>query len=284
MIGTLNGVCCSTAVALVLALRVLGPSAQAAPLPPGEVAGFDLDRPLARWALPALLREVSGLAFASAGRVLAHSDERGDIVEIDYRRGTVVRRWQMGRPVIRGDFEGIELVGEDVTLMTSDGRLFTGRIPEAGNVITPVTVRDTALGRRCELEGLARAFDGSWLLGCKAPGKRSREYGFRVFGWSESTASLSGAGLSVRLGTVGRPLHPTAVVQPGMESMVVLFGPEHAIGEFGVGGSLRSLHALDSRRHPQPEGLAITADGALLIADEARGPRGGTLTVYGRAR
>jgi len=61
--------------------------------------------PLARWELPEPLKEISGLAIDAKGRLLAHGDSRGQIVEVDYRRGTVPSEFTLGTPVAHGDFD-----------------------------------------------------------------------------------------------------------------------------------------------------------------------------------
>lgn len=251
------------------------------------ITGFDLTTPVARWELPRRLREVSGLAAGGPGRVLAHSDEAGVIVELDYHRGKVLRELRMGSPTITGDFEGIALVGHRVTLMTSDGRLFSGDLPSAGAVIEPVDVQTTGLGRRCELEGLAVDGNGDLLLPCQTPRVRSHDLTDRltVWAWSPSRTMLDPQPrLAVPLDRRTGALHPSAVVRTPAGTILLLFGRERAIGEFAANGTTLALWSFDARTHPQPEGLAITADGMLLIADEARGStRHGTLTVYRHA-
>jgi hypothetical protein len=75
---------------------------------------------------------------------------------------------------------------------------------------------------------------------------------------------------------------PSAIDRTGSGTFIVLFGSTPAIGEFGPGGQTRSLVALDRRAHPQPEGIALTPDDRLIIADEGAGIAGrGRLTVYG---
>lgn len=251
---------------------------------PAIIAGADISTPTARWALPDALQEISGLAVSDARRVLSHNDELGIVFEIDYGSGRVTRRWTLGSPRIDDDFEGIELVGRRVTLMSSDGRLLSGDIPREGSVIAPLTITDTGLGRRCELEGLAVGRDGAWLLPCKAP-SRGRRDGFTIFVRPSADDGQADGEIMVRV-QGRRPLHPSAVVETPSGTLVVLFGPERAIGEFSAAGAPIALLALDARRHPQPEGLALAEDGTLLIADEGLrgGGRAGTLTTYGPAR
>lgn len=88
-----------------------------------------------------------------------------------------------------------------------------------------------------------------------------------------------------RLKAQRQPPHPSAVVETPSGTLVVLFGPERAIGEFSADGTPIALLGLDARRHPRAEGLALAEDGTLLIADEGlRGTRVGTLTAYTPAR
>jgi hypothetical protein len=250
------------------------------------VAGFDLSTPAARWELPRILNEVSGLAAAGPGVVLAHGDEDGTIVEFDYRRGKRLRILTLGRPVVTGDFEGIEIVGRRVSLMTSDGRVFSGDVPASATVIEPVSVGDTGLGRFCELEGLAADGDGGFLLPCKTPRTREPVAQLSLWRWSPSGgAAQAPLRLAVPGGAPGGRMHPSAIARSASGSLVLLFGQERAIGEFSPSGAPISVWGFDARRHPQPEGLAITADGWLLVADEADGPaKRGTITVYGHAK
>lgn len=249
---------------------------------PALVAGFDVSAPVARWALPAELSEVSGLAAAGPGAVLAHADERATIVEFDYRRGTRLRTFTLRQPPLKGDFEGIEIVGRRISLMTSDGRIFSGDIPASGTVIKPVVMDDTGLGRRCELEGLSSDGRGNLLLPCKAPLRRSATADFTVWTWSPTTrAAPTPTPFRLPAGR-GQHLHPSAIVTTRAGTRLILFGVERAIGEFAANGTPLSLWQFTARAHPQPEGIAISDDGMLLIADEAAGPaKQATLTVYG---
>src|SRR5664279_5298729 len=124
-------------------------------------------KPIALWKLPDGLKETSGLALTADGRLLTHGDEQGKVFQIDYRRGVIVKEFDVGSPAVRGDFESIALAGDTVLLFTSDGILY--RFPEgADKTVVPYTRLDTELGSECEFESMVvDASSGSLLLACK---------------------------------------------------------------------------------------------------------------------
>ena len=84
-------------------------------------------KPLARWILPAALREISGLALTQDGRLLSQGDEMGEIWELDYRRGILVKHFFLGDKAVKGDFEGIAVAGTTVFMLTSSGKIYQFR-------------------------------------------------------------------------------------------------------------------------------------------------------------
>ena len=115
----------------------------------------DVDEKLVmQWQLPGGLREISGLALTGDGRLLAVSDELAIVYEIDYAAGKLVKRFALGDPALRGDFEGIAVVGETVWLMTSDGQLFASAEGADGEHVLYQEL-NTGLGGYCECEGRA---------------------------------------------------------------------------------------------------------------------------------
>lgn len=251
--------------------------------PAAILVGFDLARPVARWELPRTLSEVSGLAVTASGTVLAHGDEDAVVVELDYLRGTRLRTIQIGRPAVRGDFEGIALSGHRITLMTSDGRLVSADLPETVGdiVVEPVSVLDSGLGRLCELEGLDTDGAGAFLLPCKSPRSRGTRTGMTVWRWSAAGGVEGVVHLSPGPGKAVAQGHASAIARSEQGSLVVLFGMEQTMAEYSSTGTLLAARKLDARRHPQPEGFAVT-NSWLLVADEAAGRvKRGTITVYG---
>src|SRR4051812_43892544 len=90
----------------------------------------DKSAPVAQWLMPPELREISGLALTSRGTVFAHDDNSGRISEIDPKTGVVRKGFSLvGNQ--KEDFEAITIAGDDIYLMSSDGKLF--RFREGGD-------------------------------------------------------------------------------------------------------------------------------------------------------
>ena len=90
------------------------------------LASYDLEKPARYFKLPKRLREISGLAMLAGNRLLAHDDERGVVVEIDYRDGSIVKAFALGgrRGPVADDFEGIAAAEGRIYLVSSSGQLY----------------------------------------------------------------------------------------------------------------------------------------------------------------
>ena len=246
-------------------------------------------KPIHRWTLPALFREVSGLALASDGRLFLHNDEQGVVATLDPLEGRVLATYFLGPGTPRDDFEGIAIAGDRLILVTSAGRLYETRVPNASMAdrsVLPFRATDTGLGRQCEIEGLGYEPDGDLLLvACKNPRKKSLEGQLTIFRWSLARAALAAPDrLSVpsdelAKGRPGKGFHASALERdPRTGNYVVVAGPDRAFAVLSPDGRLVATGPL-GRHHPQAEGIAIGARGLVMVSDEG-GRREGTVTVY----
>jgi hypothetical protein len=117
----------------------------------------------------------------------------------------------------------------------------------------------------CKHHGLSRAAGG--VLGFWWPLKDRRLDFDRPF-------RIDSAGLGAR-----RFSASGATFDPASAHLLVLAGPDHRIAEVDLDGRIVATGELDPARHPQAEGIAITHDGRLVIADEGR-RTGARITVY----
>lgn len=275
-----------------------------------EAAGGWIDRygldgaPTWEVTLPDELMEVSGLAFTADGRLFAHGDEDATVWELDPRSGEVRKSFALAsdgdepaqdddgkkekkgkkrpsaRPgVMAGDFEDIEIVGDQFFLVTSDGVLHEFAEGEDGGRV-PSTARSTGLGESCEVEGLT--YDASaraLLLLCKENlPKKSAPDRVIVRAWSlddgrlepEPRIAVDYAALAE--GTGEEAFKGSAMaLMPNERSLVLVAGPQQAFAEIAADGRVVAAGALDREVHRQPEGVAFAPDGTLLIANEGAG-------------
>jgi uncharacterized protein YjiK len=238
-----------------------------------------------QWKLPRKLSEISGLALTRDHRLLAITDEEAVVYEIDYESGRLVKAFAFGDPVVRGDFEGIAVLDNKVWLMTSHGRLFSA-LEGANGERVQFQQFDTGLGKYCELEGLAQDREnGLLVLACKET--RSKTDKLKIF---ELSVTASGISL-VRDVTVPKAaiadeidrkhFNPSGIaIAPDTGQRTMVAARQHAIVQLSRDGELINAIILPKKkRHRQAEGVEITNDGRLLIADEG-GDGKARLAVY----
>jgi uncharacterized protein YjiK len=241
----------------------------------------------AQWRLPGRLREISGLALSPDGRVFAHDDERAILYEIDLTQRTSTKSFALGDGGARGDFEGIAITPTgDFWLTTSRGRLYRFREGADGEHVASERF-DTGLKDACEVEGLAYlASTQSLILACKTNYAEDMRDAIALYTWSPSggrDAELWRSLPEVELTAAARVRHfrPSSVeIDPISGRILLLSANDGALAELGADGALLAARALGSD-HVQAEGLTVTADGALLIADEGGGAEA-TMSLYER--
>lgn len=244
--------------------------------------------PAWRMELPDDLAEISGLAFAPDGALLAHGDERAVVWRIDPRARRVTGRFGLtGRQgILHGDFEDIAVVGERLFLVTSAGVIVEGRILPDGQSMQGIP-RTQDLGGACEVEGLTwDAATRSLLLLCKTT--RSKRWQGEVvilavsvdtWKYEKSPRILVSEKHLARV-TGEKRFHGSALTwHPRTGTLLLLAGPQQAYAEISRTGQVLGGGPLNKSRHRQPEGIAVAPDLTLLISDEAAGGRA-AITAY----
>lgn len=241
----------------------------------GDSSASATDLPVARWILPAALREISGLALTPDGRLFTHGDEQGEVWQVDYRRGVLVKSFTLGPNGVKGDFEGIAIANDAFYLIASRGVLYEFREGADGAKVA-YQERDPHLKNECEFEGVA--FDATvnaLLLLCKRVTNRSLQGSLVIYRWPLGGKDSAAVPLAVPLTRViganpWKDLHPSDItVDPVTGHYVIIASQEQALIELSAAGDVLMSRPLPGS-HAQPEGVAVTRDHILIISDEAR--------------
>ena len=284
---------------LVLATAACGETRPAAEQ--FAIAGYRYSEDsLTQYLLPKALKEISGLALDTEGRLYAHDDERPRIYQIDYAAGEIIGRLELeGAP--RDDFEGIAATPAHLYLTTSTGTLYESdsyvdRMSDAGSKAAGAALGYTryAATLPCEVEGLAHLPAANRLvLACKNLRNPDPDVAIELYFWSiagkvyepRETMRIPWVALGALPGKPKR-LQPTGIELTADGNYLLLAGKQRLLLEISPSGELiRAARLPGSSRHPQTEGIAFTAAGGLLLADEAgsgggKDQHGGRLSVY----
>lgn len=256
-------------------------------VPPfGALYSYGLHRAkVAEIRLAPKLREVSGLAMSPDGRLFAHNDEEGIIFQLDPLKGYVLKRFSLGSPPLRRDFEGLAIADSTFYLATSDGDLF--EFAEGFHDSTvDYSVYKTGLSGKQNVEGVCyHPPTRSLLLACKGdPGKGLKDvraiYRFSLESKTLDTDPVFLINLwELRKKYGQREFRPTGIeYHPTANSFFLLSSEGPAMIEISRSGELIGYVKLPRSLHPQPEGLTFGPDLTLYIANE--GKSRGTLLRY----
>jgi uncharacterized protein YjiK len=248
----------------------------------GSLFALELDQ---QWGLPEELQEISGLAVSPDGRLFAHDDEQAVIYEIDFDGGRYTKSFSLGNPARKGDFEGLAISADGTFWLTdSRGELFSFREGENGAHVEFERI-ETGLDNICEVEGLAYlAAEESLILACKRNEARDMRENVDLYRWpfsgdAELWRRMSEPELANAAG-VGH-FRPSSIEFDSRTGRIILISAnDAALVELDGEGALLSARELEGP-HPQPEGVTVMPDGALVIADEG-GDGQGRLSRYPR--
>lgn len=254
----------------------------------GILGIFPLDsESMMQWRLPDRLKEISGLALTGDGRLLAMDDEFAVVYELDYDNGRLLKAFALGNPVAKGDFEGIAVVDGLVYLTNSKGRVYLAAEGGDGQRVSFDTYK-TGLGEYCEIEGLVQSSDDSRLYFlCKNVRDRDKIDGLMIFAWSvekrelieEQSILLPERAILAKL-RMDR-FNPSGItIDRQSGNFIVVSARQRALVEVDARGELIDARFLPlTARHRQAEGIELTDDQRLLIADEG-GSHRARLAVY----
>jgi len=233
--------------------------------------------------MPPELREISGLTLTSRGTVLTHDDNIARIYEVDPKTGILLKAFALEGGV-RGDFEAITIVGNDIYLLESKGKFYKFKEGADASQV-PYALYDTKLGKECEFESLTYEADSTRLvMVCKKIRGKNPPHEVLIyrFPMPPDLATMSTISVpieDVRGSNKWKDFHASDItIDPFTKNYVLISSREKGLLVMTPDGDLVRSGPLPGD-HRQPEGVAITRDSLLLISDEVN-VKPAAITLY----
>lgn len=231
---------------------------------------------LQKWDLPAVLNEVSGIAWIDEDRIACIQDEDGIIFIYDLASSKIVDKINFGNG---GDYEGITLIEKDAYVLRSDGVIF--EVPDflkGGQKAKKHVTRINQLPG-INLEGLSADPKNNRLLLAVKKRKNFQRYK-EIFSFNLDKKTLDKAPFfKVDLSDpvfkdVDEKLEdrfsPGEIsFHPGTGEIYILDGTQPKILITDEDGSPKELLMLSLDDFGNPEGLTFDPEGVVYISNEA---------------
>jgi uncharacterized protein YjiK len=249
---------------------------------------YDLQNPKKRWDLPKELEEISGLSFYQQDQLACIQDEDGVLFIFSLTKNQIIKTAKFSG---KGDYEGVETIGDDVYVLKSNGKVYHFSLNKSG--IGDIQEIETNLSSKNDTEGLGfESRLSELLIACKEePGTKKYdlekcrsvfkidlpERDFKnkprfIIDGKAYNDMLEEKDLSKKK---HKPFKPSGVAVHPQSGFIFVIG---TVGKMLVvlnpEGTLVNLVPLDPDLFWQPEGICFSPDGDLFISSEGRGKKG----------
>ncbi len=255
---------------------------------------YNLERPSGIMPLPEELEEVSGLSYGADSQIFMLNDELGAYYIFSLNTQAVESKVSFA---LAGDYEGIELVGDQLFALRSDGQIF--QMGDPYNEDPPMESFRTMLSNNDDTEGLG--YDpqtGKLLIACKEPSRyRNRDDRWRaVYGYDIATHEVAEVPvLEIDLAEIKAEMMASAVTdkeierarefevekeksfKPSAIAVHPITGHYYLLASAGKliivlnrAGQVIGAKHLPRNPFSQPEGICFSPEGDMFISNEAR--------------
>lgn len=230
------------------------------------------------------LNEISGLAL-SKNRLFCHNDEYAIIYEIDTNNGEIIKSFNLGSGILKGDFEDLVIMDNDFYLVESNGTIYKFCEGKKNQGVDYQIIK-TELKTKNDVEGIQFSINKkNLLLLCKeSAGKKLKGYrAIYELDLKSKKLNLTPKYLiktkKVKAKTGRKNFNPSAIKLTHKKTFLILDGKGKSIVEINLDGEIINAIPLNKKIHHQPEGIEILNNGTIIISDEA-GKGKPTLTFY----
>ncbi|MEA5403708.1 SdiA-regulated domain-containing protein [Arcicella sp. DC2W] len=232
---------------------------------------YNFENPIEKITLPSSLQEISGLSFYKNNQLACINDEEGKVFIFDFVKKEILQTIPFGK---KGDYEGVEVIGNEVFILKSNGIIKSFKIGEAFEREIDCSDPDVI-----EYEGLG--YDpktGNLLLAAKQRVKDvDNKKMIYAYDFNRKVLFKSIAIPEEKLvGKDGKKMfRPSGIaVHPITQQVFIIASQGKKLLILSKDGAKEALVDLSPSLYKQPEGICFTPDGNLFISSEGDGGDG----------
>lgn len=234
------------------------------------------------------LEEISGITYhASDNTVFAISDDKGSLYKVSVSDGKIVDKLKFHEAK---NFEDLAIVGDSCYVLNSNGNIVSfnyktsevkdavmHHIPEGGKNEFEILYHDKAANKL--------------ILICKGC-ERDKKKVVSTFAYDIPTGTYTGGSFSLDAKDILKKasfeknrFKPSATaIHPITGELYIISSINKLLVVTNTNGTLKKVYPLDAQLFKQPEGIAFTPSGDMLISNEAAGKGAANILYYKYSR
>ena len=229
----------------------------------------------AKWKLPDILEEVSGIEWIGNNKIACVQDEDGIIFIYNLYSHKIEKEIKFAGP---GDYEGIAIDDKTAYVLRSDGSIFKVQQFQSSKPIT--TKYHTFLTEDQNVEGLCLdKMNNRLLLALKDEDLIKKDFkGVYAFDLSQDILlerpvfelDLKDDLLSESGEKISKRLRPSEIeIHPNSSDIYILDAKAPKLLILDPKGIIKKVYKFNENEFSQPEGISFQPDGTLYISNEA---------------
>ena len=237
-------------------------------------SGYDINNPV-KINLPASLDEISGIVYyPKDSSLFAIVDEDGILFKIYLGRKNVIKQWRFDK---KRDFEDVALLDSTFFVLVSNGDIESIKFTVSDSLITSISRFPGADKKINEFESLY--YDDSlkqlvlYCKRCEGDNKKNvTAWGYNISSgvYTPSVYTIDVKAIDKKLGVEKLKFKPSATaINPLTNELYILASVDHLLVVTDRKGVFRELYELDPLVYKQPEGIAFTPGGDMIITNES---------------
>jgi uncharacterized protein YjiK len=228
---------------------------------------YNFETPSQQFDLPKKLKEISGLSYYKNNQLACVNDEDGKVFMYDLAKKEIVEKIPFGKD---GDYEGIEVVGNEVFILKSNGKINSFKIGEAYERTIDCTDPDVI-----EYEGLGYDSKNKRLLLAAKERVKDKDDKKMIYAYDfERKVLFKNIAIPQEQITDeanGKDFRPSGIaVNPLTGQYFILASDGKKLLILSEDGQKEALISLNPKIFKQPEGICFSPDGTLFIASEGK--------------